>query len=203
MSNKRYACGWCGHFPEGYTATKNLRKHVWSHHPEVSPEELERHIIQTRYPDLDIDATVQKYKDRLDTLIGLQEKGIFIKKYLATIGVLRHWRSDLAIRTFLKPGMTTAEEVTKAMADGLVNRFREASPEDRFKGYLNRDLSVLEKQGHSELIPVVKTLKTIKFVRKQIQEGLLEKSRGSDESIEDDSEALGEPVGDQPEGGKG
>lgn len=102
--------------------------------------------------------------------MGLQDQKLMIKKYLKTIGVLRNWRADLAIMRFLKPEMQTAEEITKAMEAGLVGKFREASAEVRFQGYLNRDLAILRNNGHEDLIPAVKTLKTIKFVQKQLAE---------------------------------
>jgi hypothetical protein len=167
-----FRCKWCDH--KGHTRAQKLREHVHSKHEEVSAEELERHLVLIRYPDLELDNEIQRYRDRLETLIGLQRRGIFIKKYLKTIGVLRNWRADLAILAFVKPGMQTAEEVRQAMTDGLVNKFRNASPEARFEGYLNRDLSVLKKSGHEDLIPAVRALKIINFTKNQLDAALEE-----------------------------
>lgn len=167
----RFYCLWCQHV-NGWTSAQKLREHVHSRHQDVSAEELERHAVMTRYPDLELDKEIQRYRDRLETLIGLQRRGIFIKKYLKTIGVLRNWRADISLLGFLKPEMQTAEDVRKAMEDGLVGKFREASAEKRFEGYLNRDLSVLRKAGHEDLVPIVRALKVIKFTKKQLESAL-------------------------------
>lgn len=177
----RYPCRWCNRMPQGYASTKGLREHVWGHHKEITPEILERHIVQTRYPSLDIDYIVQRYKDRLETMIGLQYQGIFIKKFLQTIGVARHPQADKGLMRFLKPHMKTPEEVTRAMADELCYKFLKASAETRFEGYLNRDISVLKKQGHDALIPIVRTLKLIQFTKKQLSAAIEEATAGDTE----------------------
>lgn len=132
---------------------------------------MERFLVQTRHPDTDIDALVQRYVDRLETMIGLQDQGFMIKKYLRVLGVARDWRLDLAIMGVLKhnPDVKTAEDVTAAFANKLVGKFRTASPEVRFQGYLNRENSILAKKGQAELIPAIEALKTIRFVKKQLQ----------------------------------
>lgn len=153
----------------------DLRKHVRRRHEgEIDEIEFERYLVEMRYPDLDLDALVQRYTDRLETMIGLQYQGIFIKKYLQVIGVARHPQADKSLMGFHKrnPGMKTAEEVRAAMEKHLIGKFRNASPEVRFQGYLNRDKAVLEKKGQADLIPAIETLKTIKFVKQQLQEAL-------------------------------
>jgi hypothetical protein len=129
-------------------------------------------LVQQRYPTLDIDALVQRYVDRLETMIGLQYQGLFIKKFLNIIGVARSAQADKVLMGILKrnPDCKTAEDVTRAYANRLVHTFRNASPEVRFQGYLNRENSKLEKNGHAELIEPITALKTIKFIREQLQE---------------------------------
>jgi hypothetical protein len=166
--NKFY-CPYCG---DKKYRSDNFRKHVRKHHPEVTPQEYERYLVISRYPTLDIDALVQRYTDRLETMIGLQYKGLFIKKYLQTIGVARHPQADKVLMGFLarNPNLQTAEDVRQAFEDGLIGKFRTASPVVRFQGYLNRDIAVLEKKGQAELIEPITTLKTIKFIKSQLLE---------------------------------
>jgi hypothetical protein len=144
-------------------------------------------MVLTRYPDLELDREIKRYTDRLETLIGLQRRGIFIKKYLKVTGLLRHWRSDLALLSVLKPGVETAEDVRQAFEDQLIGRFREAPAEQRFEGYLNRDLSVLAKSGHEALIPAVRALKIINFTKKQLEEALNEALKESQSQAAPDS----------------
>jgi hypothetical protein len=165
-----YYCPWCEKYE--VTASGTLRRHVAKHHLEVTPEELERHIVLTRYPDLDLDALVELYRNKLDTIMLQQQRGLFVKKYFRTIGLMRNWRADLNIQRYLKPGMTTEAEVKKAMADALVNKFRQASPEVRFQGYLNRDLARLRNDGQEELVPAVRALKIIRFAQKQVTDAI-------------------------------
>lgn len=131
---------------------------------------MERWITGFRYPHLDIELIVQRYIDRLETMIGLQYQGIFIKHYLRVIGVLRHPQADKTLMRYLKnPKVKTPEDLRAEMEAQLVGKFREASPEVRFQGYLNRENSILEKKGQAELIPAITTLKTIKFVKQQLE----------------------------------
>lgn len=177
--HKRYLCPICddGKTREG----KDLRPHVRRHHPDITALELERHIALSRYPDLD--ALTQRYIDRLETLMTLLDKGVFLKKYLQTLGVLRDYRADLSIQGIHRrnPGLQSAEDVRAAYERELIGKFREASPEARFQGYLNRENSKLEKAGQADLIEPISTLKTIKFVKQRLQE-VLEDSAKPDET---------------------
>jgi hypothetical protein len=168
-------------------ASKDLRTHVSRHHPEITEVQLERYFVECRHPDTDIDALVQRYVDRLETMIGLQYKGFFIKKYLQVLGVARHHQADKSIMRFLKnPDIKTPEDLRAEMERQLIGKFREASPEKRFQGYLNRDKAILENKGQAELIPAIETLKTIKFVKKQLQAA--QEAKAESEAKADDTE---------------
>lgn len=169
----RYSCPVCKG-DKGWNNSSDFRVHVRKYHPEISEIELERYMVGFRYPHVDIDRIVQRYVDRLETMMGLQNQGIFIKKYLQTLGVARDYRADLSLMGLHKrfPGLETPEDIRKAYERQLVGTFREASPEKRFEGYLNRENSKLEKAGQGDLIPAISTLKTIKFVKQRLQEAL-------------------------------
>jgi hypothetical protein len=156
-------------------------------HPEISEIAMERHMMETRYPELDIDAMVQRYVDRLETHIGLLEKGYYFKKYLQVLGVLRDWRRDCALLGLHRrnPWIKTADDVKKAFADELVNKFRKASPEARFQAYLNRDNAILENKGQADLIGPMTALKTIKFIKQRLQEALEEEKKPDDSETEE------------------
>lgn len=150
---------------------RETRVHVRYRHPEITEQELERYIIGVRYPSVDIEALVQRYSDRLETMIGLQYQGLFVKKYLQTIGVARHPQADKVLMGILKrnPDCKSAEDVRQAFEDRLIGKFRDAPPIVRFQGYLNRDIAILEKKGQTELIEPITTLKTIKFIKAQLE----------------------------------
>lgn len=176
----RFVCPHCG---DGKTRdAQNTRIHIRNYHPEISEVEYERYIVGCRYPTIDIEWLVQRYVDRLETMVGLQRKGIFVKKYLQTIGVARDWRADLSLMGILKryPDVQTAEDVRAAYEHDLIGKFRKASPEQRFQGYLNRENSKLEKSGQAELIETISTLKTIKFVKQRLQEVVAERDEESE-----------------------
>ena len=179
----RFVCPYCENGTDRDAQT--FRRHIVNHHPDISELEYERYIVGCRYPTIDIEWLVQRYVDRLETMIGLQRKGIFIKKYLQTIGVARDWRSDLSLMGILKryPDVQTAEDVRAAYEQDLIGKFRKASPEQRFQGYLNRENSKLEKAGQADLIEPITTLKTIKFVKQRLQDAVAER----DEETENES----------------
>lgn len=82
--------------------------------------------------------------------------------------------------------MQTAEDVRAAYERELIGKFRDASPEKRFEGYLNRDNSILEKNGQAELIGPITTLKTIKFVKQRLQEALEESEKPEETPVNPD-----------------
>jgi len=161
----------------------DLRKHIKRKHDgDITEIELERYLVELRYPGLDLDALVKRYEDRLESVITLNRKGYYMKKYLQVIGVLRHPRSDnILLRILNNPEVKTAEDVRAEMERLLVGKFRNASPEVRFQGYLNRENSILEKKGQADLIPAISTLKTIKFVQKQLQEAVAAEKEDGEE----------------------
>lgn len=168
----KFDCPYCEESKKGKPKKpQDFRLHVQAKHKEIPAAQYERYLVQCRYPTLDIDALVARYVDRLETMIGLQYQGLFIKKYLKTIGVARHPQADKGLMGILakNPGIKTAEDVRKAFENSLIGKFREASPIDRFKGYLNRDIAILENKGQSDLIEPIKALKTIKFIKQQLE----------------------------------
>lgn len=168
-----YNCPWCKD-DKMHKGSTVLRVHVRKYHPEITEVEMEYYIAKSRYPNLD--ELVQRYIDRLETLMTLLDKGYNFKKYLDALGVRRHWLVDLSIQGLHKhnPGLKTAEDVRAAYERQLIGNFREASPEKRFQAYLNRDNSVLDKKGQTDLIGPISTLKTIKFVKERLQETMSE-----------------------------
>lgn len=181
-----YKCKWCDH-PHKYKGTNKLRVHVKRYHPEITPAEYERYFVETRYPDLDLDALVERYKSRLETMIGLQYKGIFIKHYLKTIGVARHHNADKCLMRYLKHNPQTEEELVKLMRGALVEtQLKKATPESKFLEITKRDITVLRKKGcPEELIPVVEQLKLIKFTKKRLAEAIEETNKIEEEASTD------------------
>jgi hypothetical protein len=162
------------------------------HKGKMSKRKMEKYIAQVRYPDADLKLLAKRYKEKLETAITLQNKGYRLKNYLKSLGILRPFMSDVQYTRFIEPWMTKGEQVTQSMTDKLVGKFLKSSPEVRFRGYLNRDIAVLKKNGHEDLIESVTALKVIRFVKKQLEKNI-------EQLKEENSEAESADIDTSPE----
>lgn len=153
---KMFKCNLCDHeFKLRPQSWRQYRRHVEYHHPKQSDADRERHLVNIRYPHIDIDKLIKRYENKLETMIGLQYQGIFIKKFLYTIGVARHHNADKSImRAHKKLDMTkaTKADVLKGISD-LFNQKTEKAPMSLDTMILKATAILLEK-GQDELIPV-------------------------------------------------
>jgi hypothetical protein len=163
-----YQCQWCNR--NGRQRQDHFRDHIKTFHPDIDPKVVERYMTETRYPDLDLDAIVERYRNSLETMIGLQYKGWFIKKYLKTIGALRSPQADKRLMYVLSmlPADATREDVRQFHTDHLINHFLKCSPDVRFNSLLNGHIDSLIKRGHEDLIPMVKAKRIIEYARKKM-----------------------------------
>lgn len=162
-------CKWCGISPK---SIEHYRIHLHKHHGHLGIVEIEKHLVMTRYPDFDFDLEIGRYRDRLETIIGFQRRGVFIKKYLKESGLLRNWRSDLALMRYIKPWMTTPEELKAQMTKELSEKFQSDQIAKNNSGLddrgLDKSITSLKNSDAEELIPAVVTLNIIKRTRRKL-----------------------------------
>ena len=192
-----YKCFYCNKY---LSRTPDLRKHIFVIHKKEKPyrkkRKIELYIAQLRYPGANILRLGKRYRDRLETVITLQNAGYRLESYLAAIKVTRSFKSDAALTPYIKPWMKTAKDMTDYMAEQLCFKFNACSPEVRFQGFLNRDISILKSKGHGDLVESVTALKVIKYVKKQMIKNIEELKEANSAKIIDDSAILPENASD-------
>lgn len=164
-----------------------MRRHVVKMHPEFPVIEFEYGLAKVRYPEVNLEELTERYRSRLETIFTIRDKGIFIEKLLTVLGILRTRQADVSLSRVLKKGAKTPEDVKRIYTESLVGTFLKKSKEQRFKGYLNRDMARLRNEGLEELIPAATALKVTKFIRERLEEEL-EKAKTEAEPTQAPSE---------------
>lgn len=175
-TTKKHFCPYC----KKHRGTSSLRLsiHIKTKHPDVSAADRLRSTAQARLPGVDLDKVIQRYVDRIECLISLKQKLIWIKSLLSALGILRHWRDDILImRTAKHEWVQTKEDLTKFFTQVLSNKSQKRTDEQKIEDKIKLHKARLANKGLPEMGDIKEVIMRTKYIKRKLDAAQLESDK--------------------------